>query len=319
MAEQATPKPETSKSPLIIILAILIVALLAASAFLGYQYFQNKEKLTQQNAELKVIKDSADVLYLEYEKQIKEVETLTEEVTVYKEKNIILQAEADRYLNELETLRKQLANAQRSRTSMDSPEYGKMMESKSKAMAELQEYKNKYEQLLISYNDLETSKKQVQEQLETKAKEVTQLGNENSELTEKVNEAAKIKAFSLAIKGVRMKKNGERLDETKAKKVEKLRIEMHLQANSVARSGERDVYFIITGPGGKILKESSDQQFTYKGKQISYSTVETIIYSNDKLRVMTEVSGGGKLVAGQYEVEAFLDGEQLGVGSCTLK
>lgn len=318
MPEQPpTEVREPSRKPVIIILALLIITLLGTAVFLGYQYFKNQEIIRNQSGQMKEKDQAIDTLTVRYDEMLHEVDTMYIVISGLKEEKKMLEADANRYLAELEDLRKQLSSARRDRTPLDNSQ---MRETQARLQAmkeETEMWKEKYDALMKEKLFVENQKRQVEDQLKESNEEVKNLSQDNEDLQVQLRKAAEISAFDISAKGVKVKKNGERIDEKKAKKAEKIRVNVALQENKLAYPGERDIYFVITTPDGNVL--AGKNTFNYKGKDKSYSSHERVQYSNTKAQVYTEVSARDKFAPGTYEVDVYLDDHSLGSTSFVLE
>lgn len=319
MSTNAEPSMGTGQKVIIIILSCVIALLLIAAGFLGYEYFQSRNKIQNQEQQLTELDQKIDTLDIQYEREVFKVDSMLNVITTLEQEKIMEQQVAQQYQMELESLKQQLSSARSNRTPIDNPQTVQIRIELEKKIEELNVWEEKYNALMEENKGLKLSNSSLNNQV-TEIKEVNvQLGEENEQLGVQVGLAQKIRSAKAEITGRKVKKNGTRDLETKAKRVDKLMVEVLLAPNKLARGGDKELFFIVTGPNGKIVNQSDDQLFTIKGKQYAYSSHEIVIYQNESLTVTTELSGTGKWEAGEYSVEIYLDGDMIDEATVKLQ
>ncbi|ULT27779.1 hypothetical protein KUH03_14645 [Sphingobacterium sp. E70] len=101
----------------------------------------------------------------------------------------------------------------------------------------------------------------------------------NSELKEKVTTAAALKVSSISINGLEVKRNGKESVEERAKRVDKLKINFTIADNSLAKSGERDIFIRIIDPQGNLVVQG-DNIFFVHGEKLQYTFKHNILFTN---------------------------------------
>jgi cell division protein FtsL len=139
----------------------------------------------------------------------------------------------------------------------------------------------------------------------------------NSMLDKKLKKASMLSIVdqrALAVK--KHNKITEKASEAKA-----IRVHFKLPANSVAKKGLTNFYVRITMPDQLILSQSSADLFKFNGKKISYSAKKIIDYDGEVQDVTMFWTNPKKvkLIPGEYIVDIFTDGYELGTTTLTLE
>jgi len=153
----------------------------------------------------------------------------------------------------------------------------------------------------------------------------TTLETEKKNLTEKVNTAAKLKAYSIVAKAVKLKSKGEKEEVVeKASKTQRIKVSFTLSENKVAATGGRTVYCRVARPDGKVLTNGDDDanSFTSGSNKLQYSVKKEIQYDNNAQNVTLNwdiKNAKEEAVKGRYYVILYVDGYQIGETSFDLK
>ena len=92
------------------------------------------------------------------------------------------------------------------------------------------------------------------------SQEKDELAKEREILNEKVNTAAKFKAYNISLKGVVLKQGGKKEEETdKSKRIDQFKVIYTLSENKLIPSGEINLYCRISLPDGRILALGSGE------------------------------------------------------------
>lgn len=107
-------------------------------------------------------------------------------------------------------------------------------------------------------------------------------------------------------------------DVERASRAVRLRVDLVLSGNALARPGERPVYVRITGPDGYIMTDDPNKVFDYEGEKKTFSASREVDYQLEDLPVGILYNGGG-INGGQYLVEVYMDGIMIGSSEVYLK
>jgi myosin heavy subunit len=174
---------------------------------------------------------------------------------------------------------------------------------------------SKNEELSQKVTGLESEKQQL-------ADSVTNYSVQNRELNEKVNIASALRAENLTIHAVSAKGKERDGAKFKAKRIDKLKVSFNLGDNAVAKKNQKEVYLRILDPDGAVLSDmaTGSGSFVVGGKEVIYSSKQTIEFDNSKQNVDILYGRGGiPMKDGKYAIEVFCEGFKIGQGDFTVK
>ena len=137
---------------------------------------------------------------------------------------------------------------------------------------------------------------------------VQQLSSEKSELTSRVNLAAKLDATAISV--LPMDKKGKQ-----AKKIDKivnLQISFHVAKNVTAAVGKKTFYIRLTRPDEEVMLKGNSGNFSFEGKSIPYSIRREIEYNGEETAVSMYWPVEESLQSGTYKLRIFADGNLIG-------
>jgi hypothetical protein len=138
----------------------------------------------------------------------------------------------------------------------------------------------------------------------------------NKNLQGKVEAAAVLQALSVVAEPI---DNGGTVQK-KIKKVEKIRVCFNLADNAVAKKGPRNIYMRIANPSQRIMVKSGTDTFALDGTNVPYSAMREVEYEGSSLEVcIFYETGPDEIVPGTYYIDLYLEGQQIGTTSFSLK
>lgn len=109
----------------------------------------------------------------------------------------------------------------------------------------------------------------------------------------------------------------------KGKMKGKLKVCLSVNANTIAETGERDVYLVIMGPNGQVIQslETSSGRFTAGGQERIYTAKARINFTGQRMNTCIEymIPDRYEFEKGPYTVEVFIDGQRAGSDSFMVK
>lgn len=169
--------------------------------------------------------------------------------------------------------------------------------------------------------ELRAEKEVVQGELKSEKTRTQNLTKENEGLTSKVTIASYLKTVSLKSYGVKVKSDNTGKELDRAKKIDKIRTEFSVLKNEITPSGEKWIYVRILSPDGKVLSEKTDDsnKFDFNGVKGLYSAKKLINYQNQEMSVTIDWKKIDEFPLGEYNVEIYADGVDIGKTKFTLK
>lgn len=178
----------------------------------------------------------------------------------------------------------------------------------------LKSYVVQIDSLSVANERLKAENQQVKANFERATTEVRQLASERTELTNRVNLAAKLDATAIAIAPLDKRgKMTKRID-----KVENIQISFRVAKNITASVGHKTFYTRIMRPDDEVMAKAGAGSFEFEGRQITYSTRREIEYSGEETPVVMYWPVEESLQSGTYRVMIFADGNLIGSASFTL-
>lgn len=160
---------------------------------------------------------------------------------------------------------------------------------------------------------LRSENKTIKEECHRATSEVRQLTTEKSELTHKVNLAAKLDATAIRVTG--LDKRGKAT--TKIAKMQTISITFSIAKNITAEVGDKVIYARILTPTDALLEQGGGD-FAFEGKRIPYSISRAIEYSGEETPVTMYWQIGESLAPGAYRLSLFEGGNLIGRHTFTL-
>lgn len=289
-------------------LVLIIVILIAAIALLAWLFLSTRSKLgnmieekDNQRVELQYELDS---LITEHNEMKEEYGSLSDSLS---SQDSVIQANAVEIRKLLDTqyefykVKKKL-----DRLRVISQGYLKQMDSLYNVNRELRE----------ENDQIRTSYRQEQEKSSS-------LQKDKAVLTEKVTQAAYLKAYKITATAVKGSGEKERPVD-KARRLEKIKVCFTLGENPLISSGKKDIYIRIAGPDNKILARGvgDEYSFKHKGEVLQYSSKHTLNYINKAIDVCdywTNRSSNEDMQVGTYVITVYADDEEIGQTTFELK
>jgi len=143
------------------------------------------------------------------------------------------------------------------------------------------------------------------------------LEQEKKKLEQTVTIAATLEASNLKASGIN--KRGK--EQTKASKVENIKIDFTLAKNLTAKRGAKNIYVRIQRPDQLLLTKSDKDLFKFEGLNIPFSATREVEYEGMDLPVSIywDNTGQSALVPGKYTIDIFADGNNIGTTTLDIK
>lgn len=151
-------------------------------------------------------------------------------------------------------------------------------------------------------------------------KQVNQLTEENILLQEKVETASGLKISEITLNAIQLQKKDREKIETRAKRVDLIRINFDIVDNPLAIKGIHDVFYRVMDPNGNLLT-FDDGTFKANEKTLQYTDKTSIDFLNNGKKYSFDWRPKSTLdfQKGIYTVVLYADGFTMGRGSITLK
>ncbi|MFW5831989.1 MAG: coiled-coil domain-containing protein [Prolixibacteraceae bacterium] len=282
-----------------IIVIVLSVILVAVAAL----YFMQSREHTSILNELHTEKDSIQVelnnLMVVYDSLETENDTINEQLMYAqtKVKDLLLEVEQTKkisyqkisdYQNQVSTLR------------------GIMRDF----VVQIDSLNRRNEQLMAENFEVKEQYKQVEA-------EKQQLSQDKQQLERQVQQASRLGVRDLVAEPLNVRSKETRY----ARRAEKVRIYFVLTENVTAKRGPKNVYARIMRPDQLLLLKSDDNVFQFEDLKIPYSAMREVVYEGQDLPVAIfwDNSDEPQLMEGEYTVDLFADGNNIGTTTFSLR
>ncbi len=299
--QEQTPK---KNSNVIYFLILVIVALLGTDVYLYLKKNKSDEKIVYQNDEKTRLETELDSL----EAQITQVNAGRTRMTVE------MQAKNDSLQAKIKVLRSDLAKGK-----LTVAELAKAQEDVKQLRYFVTKYTADIEELKKQNSDLTVERDTLRTNLTTVAAKASDLEKQNQDLNTKVQVASALKLGGINVVGYKVKSNGKESDETKAKNVNKLKINFTVAGNQVAAKGTHDIFFRIIDPTGNLITATDGGTFTADGTELQATYRTSIDFNDDGKTYPVEWMSQQPFQKGTYTIIMYADGYTMGKGSIYLK
>lgn len=295
-------------------LAVLLLLNLVLVYFIYHEKQENLAKdeiITAKTEEVLSIKTKLDSISTELDIKIAEIQKLGGSV----DSLVALKAQLERDKKELRNANTYSA----ANYNQKIKNYESVLSEKDGEIARLRQElgiaTSKNEELSQKVTGLESEKQLL-------ADSVTTYSVQNRELAEKVTLASALRAESVNVNAVSSKGKEREGGKYRAKRIDKLRVNFKLGENAVAKQNEKDIYLRILDPDGAVLSDmaTGSGSFVYNGKELIYSSKQTVSFTNTGQSVDIFYGRGGiPMKDGKYSIELYAEGFKIGEGDFTVK
>ena len=185
-----------------------------------------------------------------------------------------------------------------------------------KELATLREVLRSYVMQIDSLNRMNEALTQENSNLKTQNQQAQQhisnLSSENESLSDKVAIASQLDATGIVVEARNKKGKAAK----QIKDVRKFAISFNISRNVTTATGIRTIYVRISTPTGDVLSKGGT--FAYENRQLEYSIRKDIEYTGEEQSVQVFWDQAEALSAGNYRVDIFADGHNIGTTSFTF-
>jgi chromosome segregation ATPase len=283
-------------------LSIVIVVLLG---YIIFQHF-NTNRLVDEKVKVEVerngVLEELESLQLEYQSVTTDNDTLNAQIAAQQQKIEEMLVEAKKHKGDAWTIRKLKKETETLRVIMKG-------------------YLHTIDSLNTMNIALKTENVEIKGELAQEKKQTQQLLKKTEDLSEVVTKGSKLQALDLWATAIKIRSNGSQTETDKASKAEKIKSCFVLSENQITTSGQKNIYFRIISPEGKVLTDetSAGKTFIYDGVQGIYTMIRKVEYYNEALDVCIYWDIPETLSPGFYIVELYLEEVLIGKTSFDMK
>ncbi len=294
--ERAQVPSDPRKNALVIILAVLLIIVVVILFWQRSEHAEVTAQLKQEKAAIETelngmvlgydsLKRNNTNLNIQFESAQTKVKDLLTEIEQVKSTSF---RQISKYREEMTTLRKIMRDYV---IQIDS-----LNQKNQRLMAENSNVKQEVTEVKTQNQSLEQEKKK---------------------LEQTVTLAATLEAVNLKAAGI----NKKGKEQSKASKIESIKVDFTLSKNLTAKRGAKNIYLRIQRPDQLLLTKSDKDLFKFEGLNIPYSAVREVEYEGTDLPVSIYWDNVGQpaLIAGQYTIDIFADGNNIGTTSFEVR
>ena len=290
-----------NKKVLLIAASAICVVLIGVLIYMNTQMRARQEENEQMIEVLKMDKAEMENEYEQFAMQYNEMMTQINNDSLINQLSI----EQERVQKLLEELRQTKADNAR--------EIMRLKKELATLRAILKDYVMQIDSLNRENMALKVDNDKLRNQNQQAKEHISDLSTKNEELVDKVAIASQLHAT--AISAVAHNKKGK--DTDKIKKAKKFVISFTLARNVTTVTGMRSVYVRISTPTGSIL--TSGGTFQYENRDLQYSIMKDVEYTGEELPVTVYWDIAESLSAGEYRVDIFADGQNIGTTTFSMR
>jgi hypothetical protein len=141
------------------------------------------------------------------------------------------------------------------------------------------------------------------------------LRSTTDEYARQVAEGSVVKGRGVSLHAI----NASAKETDRSSRTEKLRADMFLIENAIAKKGPRRVYIRVKGPDGILLTADDQQLFTCAGEQMIYSESREVDYQGEEVEVSVYFASPQPFTKGVYTVDAYTTEGKIGSADLLLR
>lgn len=275
-------------------LALLAVILLGA---LAYIWINNNKIVTQLKVEKADLTEQMVALRADYDSLYTNSTLLTDSLAVEREK-------VDQMIERL----KKTEATNRAQIRKYENELGTMRSIMKHYIVQID-----------SLNNLNNTLRQETADAKKEAADSRKKYNELRETTDKyekqVEKGSVLKARGITLVGI----NGSGSTTDRSSRVVKLRTDLSLVENAIAKTGARRIYIRVKGPDGILMTGSDQKMFTSGGEQMVCSASREVDYQGSEVEMSIYFAGDGAFTKGTYSVDVYSADGKLGSADLILR
>ena len=288
------------------LLVVVIVLLLGFCGFLIWQNLELQKSVEDGETEVVEVSGERDQVKAELEEmlaQYNSLETTNEEIS----------AELEAEKSKIEDLLKKLKGKDWT--------IHKLRKETETLRTIMKGFVVQIDSLNTANQELKAENTVVRNELSSEKSKTENLSKENEGLSNKVTIASYLKTVGLNSYGVRVKNDNTGKENDRAKKIDKIRTTFTIQKNEITPPGNKTIYVRILTPDGKVLSEKTDDsnKFDFNGIRGLFSAKKDINYQNKEVELTIDWVKTDEFPVGEYNVEVYADGVDIGKTKFTLK
>jgi hypothetical protein len=290
-----------NKKFLLIATSVVCIVLIGVLIYMNTQMKQRQEENEQMIEVLKMDKAEMENEYQQFAMQYNEMMTQINNDSLINQLSI----EQERVQKLLQELKDTKATNAR--------EIMRLKKELATLRAILKDYVMQIDSLNRENQALKVDNDKLRNQNQQAREHITDLSTEKEQLVEKVAIASQLHATSINVSA----KNKKGKETDRISKAKKFVISFNIARNVTTQTGMRTIYIRIGTPTGAVLTNGGS--FQYENRDLQYSIAKEIEYTGDEHPVTVYWDIAESLSAGEYRIDIFADGQNIGSTTFEMK
>ncbi len=140
----------------------------------------------------------------------------------------------------------------------------------------------------------------------------------NTDLSNKIDKASRLKISNLRAEGVIVRNSGKLVENDKTRRIDKIRTCFTITSNELADAGDKKIYVQVYNPENELVGDKIPVE--HDGGIMVYSAESTVYYENNELDVCVLANAlENKLIEGIYKAYVYNDATLIGTASFRLR
>lgn len=286
-----------------IIIGILILAIILLFIFLIFQRKQLNGLVNEKEQEKVALQKELDSLVVEHNKTKELYGSLSDSLRA---KDSVIQI-----------------NAIEIRKLLDTEwEYQKIRKKLARLQVIAQGYVRQMDSLYTVNRELQAENEKIRQDFRSEQNKTSGLVKDKEALTEKISQAAVIRAYDVKITPVKVKGGDRETATDKASRTDRLKICFTIGENTLVKPGKKTIYIRIMRPDNVVVTKTKYDIFTFNGQSVPYSIRQDFTFQGDAIPmcvVWNKKDNDKAAMKGKYTVTVFSEEKEIGSGSFDLK
>ncbi|MCY2686305.1 hypothetical protein [Salinimicrobium sp. TH3] len=290
---------QKSNNALKILTGVLAVALIALGIYTIKFYNDEKENQELLQQEKAVIEGELNDLIVKYDEAIAENEGLDSELSAARGRIVALR-------DSVQDMEANLALISRYRR-----EVSNLKAEKEQLFRVVDSLSNQNQRLITeidSTNNMLLERTRISDSLQV----------QTQTMASKIDRAAQLKVSNLRGEGVIERNSGRLVENDRTRRVDKIRTCFTITPNSLASSGDKELYVQVYNPNNELVGDQIAVQ--HEGGVMVYSASTKVFYENEELDVcLLANTNSDRLIEGSYKVLVYEGTNLIGATGFSLR
>jgi predicted RNase H-related nuclease YkuK (DUF458 family) len=201
-------------------------------------------------------------------------------------------------------------------------EYEKVKKKLEMLQKIAQGYVRQMDSLYTVNQELHAENEKIRQDFRNEQTKSQSLVKDKEALTERVNQAAFIKAYDVTATALKLKGGNIESPTDKASRTDRVNVCFTIGENPLVKPGRKIIYVCICRPDKIVVTKSKSDTFMFNGQTLPYSILQEIDYEGKLMNLCvkwTKKENDKPAMKGFYNVTVYSDDKQIGSGTFQLK